>query len=61
GLARFRAHEAARAVHASDEHFLPLLVVVGAASVDHAPENVGELVHAGSQYGLSMSAYRFAR
>ena len=39
----------------------PLLVVAGAASVDKRPENVGELVHAGWQHGLSRSAYRFAR
>ena len=59
GLARFRDHESAHRVHPTDEHFLPLLVITGATSLDHRRENVAELVHAGSQHGLSRSAYLF--
>jgi 4,5-DOPA dioxygenase extradiol len=61
GLARFRNHEQALTAHPTDEHFLPLLVVAGAASVDKSSENVGELVHAAAQRGRSMTAFRFAR
>ena len=61
GLAQFRRHELSRIVLPSDEHFLPLLVVAGAASVAKNPDNLGELVHTGAQNGLSMSAYLFTR
>ncbi len=61
GLAQFRRHEHAWKVHPTDDHFLPLLVIAGAASVDKGPENVGELVHTAAQRGLSMSAFRFMR
>jgi aromatic ring-opening dioxygenase catalytic subunit (LigB family) len=57
GLTRFRDHPDAHAVHPTGAHFLPLLVVAGAASAaDHGP---GVLVHAGSQRGLSMAAFLF--
>lgn len=61
GLTRFRDHKDARAAHPTDEHFMPLLVVLGAASSDRSPENVGALVHAGCHLGLSTASYSFRR
>jgi 4,5-DOPA dioxygenase extradiol len=61
GLSNFRRHPNAHLAMPTDEHFMPLLVVVGAASGDRSTANVGELIHAGGQHGLSMSAFRFAR
>ncbi len=59
GLTRFRDHPDAPAVHPNGEHLLPLLVVAGAASKDTSRGNVGVLVHAGSQRGLSVAAFSF--
>jgi 4,5-DOPA dioxygenase extradiol len=61
GLARFRDHPDTHVVHPQDEHFMPLLVVVGAASGDRASDNVGKLVHAGDHKGLSTAALLFRR
>jgi 4,5-DOPA dioxygenase extradiol len=47
-------HEDFARAHPTAEHFWPLLVAVGAASAD-----VGQRMHAGFQYGLSMSAFVF--
>lgn len=61
GLTRFRDHPDAHVVHKAGEHFLPLLVVAGAASKDMRPGNAGLQVHAGCQHGLSMAAFSFER
>lgn len=61
GLTRFRDHPDVRHAHPTDEHFMPLLVVAGAASSDRSRDNVAELLHAGAQRGLSMAAFRFRR
>jgi len=59
GLTRFRDHPDVHLVHATGEHFLPLLVVAGAASRDMIGGNTCAMVHAGSQRGLSMAAFSF--
>jgi 4,5-DOPA dioxygenase extradiol len=61
GLTRFRDHPDAHAVQATGEHFLPVLVVAGAASQRSGPEGRGLQVHAGTQQGLSMAAFVFER
>lgn len=61
GMTRFRDHPDAHAVHATGAHFLPLVVVAGAASMNTGSESAGVLVHAGSQQGLSMAAFVFER
>ena len=61
GLAQYREHEHALKAQPTDDHFMPLLVVAGAASVDKSRDNVGELVHTAAQRGQSMSAFRFGR
>ncbi|NUP08350.1 MAG: dioxygenase [Polyangiaceae bacterium] len=61
GLTRFRDHPDARLAHERGEHFLPMLVVAGAASSDRSQSNVGELVHAGAHKGLSTASILFRR
>lgn len=61
GLTRFRDHPDAHAVHVTGAHFLPLVVVAGAASRNTGAEGAGVQVHAGSQRGLSMAAFMFER
>jgi aromatic ring-opening dioxygenase catalytic subunit (LigB family) len=61
GMTRFRDHPDAHVVHATGAHFLPLVVVAGAASRNTGPESAGVLLHAGSQRGLSMAAFAFER
>ena len=55
-LARFMERESARVAHPREEHFLPLLVLSGAAegTGSHARK-----VHHAFQYGLSLSAFLF--
>lgn len=51
-----KAGPAARTAHPTDEHFLPLLVALGAAGAGAR----GEVLHAGYTYGsLAMHAYAF--
>jgi 4,5-DOPA dioxygenase extradiol len=53
-LGRFREHPLARHAHPTDEHLLPLLVVVAAAG-----EAPGRKLFEGRQNGLSTSAFGF--
>jgi 4,5-DOPA dioxygenase extradiol len=53
-LAAFEEHPLARQAHPTTEHFLPLLVIAGAAQGDSAKR-----VHSSFQYSLSTSAFQF--
>ncbi len=54
-LARFGEHPWARLAHPTAEHFLPLLVIAGAAG-----EGGGQRRFAGFQHSLSTAAFQFA-
>jgi 4,5-DOPA dioxygenase extradiol len=53
-LATYEGREEYPSAHPTPEHFWPVLVAAGAAGAE-----VGRRVHAGFQFGLSMSAYLF--
>jgi aromatic ring-opening dioxygenase catalytic subunit (LigB family) len=55
-LARFLDHEGSRGAHPREEHFLPLLVMSGAAE---ARGSRARRPHKAFQYGLSLSAFVF--
>jgi len=61
GLTRFQDHPDSRKAHPTTEHFLPLLVVAGAASADRSPENVAAIAHLGAHLGVSTAAFCFRR
>jgi 4,5-DOPA dioxygenase extradiol len=61
GLTRFQDHPDARKAHPTTEHFLPLLVVAGAASADRSQDNIAAIVHMGAQLGVSTAAFCFRR
>ena len=61
GLTRFRDHPDARVVQPNDRALLPLLVVAGSPSRDRSPQNVAELLHAGTHEGRSTASFRFRR
>jgi 4,5-DOPA dioxygenase extradiol len=58
-LAQWRAVPSARSAHPTDDHFVPALVVAGAASGDASAANVGRCVHAGALASLSLAAFQF--
>jgi len=53
-LSAFGAHPLCRMAHPSIEHFLPLLVIAGAAG-----DSPGTKIFEGFQHSLSTSAFRF--
>lgn len=55
-LAHFREQEGARDAHPREEHFLPLLVLSGAAE---NPASRARRLHWAFQYGLSLAAFVF--
>jgi 4,5-DOPA dioxygenase extradiol len=60
-LLNFAKHPFTKHAHPNGnyEHFLPLLMVIGASSANHSDENKGKKIYSGFCDHLSMSAFEF--